>query len=152
MSLMSAHALLAIICHYIRNEGPQHHLKITATSGALVLFGQNSLRMTTYKLFKEWSDLENYLQQNKLRLPRIVEASQLPPAQIQIEALGSEEGRPEYKILWSRNGNDRNVLHVPDLKSAQVFRDYVYFQGLEPSHLGHSLSIIPLAPQSSYTN
>lgn len=138
---MGLQIVFTLSCAYIRNEGPLQKLRLTSSSGALVLFGYNSLGMNTYRLFSGWSSLESYLSEKDLSLPNIVEIAQLPPVSIEMSPIGADEGSLEYKILWSQNGSDRNVLHFPDLQSAKVFRDYVYFHGLESSHLGHSLAI-----------
>jgi hypothetical protein len=141
LGLFGLNLALALGMAFVRSEGPVQNLKLTSSSHSLILFGHNSLGLNVYVYFKTWAEVESYFENKKLELPRIIEVAQLPPALIHVESLGYQEGRSEYKILWSQHGADQNVLHVPDYESAEVFREYVYFQGLESSHLGHSLSV-----------
>ena len=145
-ALMSLHLGAVLLMSHLRHEGPSHNLRLTSTSGALVLFGQNSIDITVYRLFGNWHELENYLEENSLALPPMVEVSKVPPAFVQIEAIDPNSSQSgEHKILWSQTGLDRYVIHTPDSRSAEVLRNYVYYHGFEKSHLGFSL------PISAYT-
>lgn len=141
LGLMGLHALIILACAHFRTQGPIQNLKITSSSGSLILFGHTKLGLNAYLQFETWNSLNEYLVENNLELPRLTEVSKMPPHSIEVTPISEMDGRPEYKILWSQNGNDRNVIHLPDLESAQVFRDYVYYNGLESSHLGFSLPL-----------
>jgi len=144
VALMCLHLAGVLYLAKLREEGPRRDLHLTSTSRALVLFGKNSADMTVYKLFDNWSALEAHLESESLRLPLIIEVSKRPPTSIRIEAIAPDESqgaREEHKILWSRDGSDRFVIHTPDSESAEALRNYVYFNGLESSPLGFSLKI-----------
>jgi hypothetical protein len=139
---MSLHLCGAILVGRLRDEGPSRDLKLASTSGALVLFGRNSVGQTVYKLFENWGEAESYLKEKSLSLSPLTEVSQIPPAYIHVEAIDpatSLDG--EHKVLWSQTGNDRYVIHTPDPRTAEVLRSYVYFHGLERSHLGFSIPV-----------
>jgi|GEM_PF-1274245 len=149
LGLMSLHLGATVLLAHLRSEGPTTELRLTSTSGALVLFGKNSMDLTVYKLFQTWPELEAHLASEKLQLPRIVEVTQLPPSYISVEAIApfeNERNDGEFKILWSQNGGERFVIHTPDSRSAEVLRNYVYYHGLENSHLGFSIPISEMTP------
>lgn len=149
LGLMSLHLGAVLMLSELRSEGPSRALSLSSTSGALVLFGKNSMNMTVYMLFETWPQLEAHLQRESLELPPIVEVVKLPPAYISVEPIAPLEAQGnagEHKILWSQTGRDHYVIHTPDPESAQVIRDYVYYHGLENSHLGFSIPISEITP------
>ncbi|MEO5667216.1 MAG: hypothetical protein ABIR96_04080 [Bdellovibrionota bacterium] len=149
LGLMSLHLGAVVFLGSLREQGPRFDLHLTSTSRALVLFGKNSMHMNVYKLFDSWSQLEAHLAHESLHLPPISEVSQMPPTSLTVEAIAPNENQgasEEYKILWSRNGHDRYALHTPDSQSANVLRNYVYYNGFESSRLGLSLPISAATP------
>jgi hypothetical protein len=149
LGLMSLHLGAVLFLSSLRAEGPSRALSLSSTSGALVLFGKNSMNMTVYKLFNSWSDLEAHLRNESLELPPLVEVVKLPPAYISVQPIAPLEARGsagEHKILWSQTGRDHYVIHTPDPQSAEVLRNYVYYHGLKNSHLGFSIPISEITP------
>ena len=149
LGLMSLHLGAVLFLSSLRNEGPSRALSLSSTSGALVLFGKNSMNMTVYMLFETWPQLEAHLQRESLELPPIVEVVKLPPAYISVEPIAPLEARGgdgEHKILWSQTGRDQYVIHTPDPESARVLRNYVYYHGLKNSPLGFSIPISEITP------
>jgi len=141
------HLSACLTMAHIRAQDPQDNLRVTSSSKAIILYGYNSWGFTTIKLFDQWSDLAKYMNEKKLSLPPLA-AAYLPQVfNVKLEALNPGESlmtdnrSQKHKVLRKKDGGPNKVIITPDLTTAQIFKEYAFYVGIQTGSLGYSLPL-----------
>jgi len=151
---------------FAMNLEPKENVHITTQQDAILLFGNNQLGLTSFRVFKNWAHMKAYIDAHSLSLPQLTyaEAGIDPDATI----LQSKvvEGVKYYRIFWEDKSQQQlsfstqlhmhtetqkphsRVLHAPDPESALEIAKYLRYFRLSHSVMGFALPLHSLVSQN----
>lgn len=145
---------------------PTKNIHLTTQRDGVLLYGSNNLGLTSIRIFKNWNDMETYLKNYHLSLPKLSFAEQ--GSDISATLLRSKESKyaTYYRIFWTPQSavaspanlvgfmnspvqqrerlaqpEHKMVLHTPDPESALEMLKFVKYFKLSPSEMGYSIPV-----------
>ena len=125
----------------LRNPDPLQNLSVTAQYDGLILFGKNQHGLNSYKVFKNWKELQKYIVTYDLFIQPSRNDFQRKPAQ---EVTYSRTSDGKFRLSWGKlQLEDREVplvIFAPDEMSAKFFLDYINHNSISHSKLGFAVN------------
>lgn len=157
-ALFILHCAVIALCFALLKGEPKSSLRLTSRSDGILIYGKNFAGLMTIRHFKNWSETERYLNEQKITIPvisyaerglshevtvRLKKESVANPFTVGLQPINKMEPDADTSkpaILW-KGANSPAVLYTPDETTAVMLARYVRYQGLSPGPLGFSLAL-----------
>jgi hypothetical protein len=163
----AVHVGLVLSCLINLHLEPIKNIHLTTQRDAVLIYGTNELGLDSIRIFKNWNEMDSYIKQHHLALPKLSFAEQ--GSDLNAILLKSKtEAKPYYRIFWINSSQQQNaittvslfnspvqqseklehpdlkmVIHTPDPVSALEMLNYVKYFKLRPSVMGYSIPVYP---------